>query len=90
MEESTQNSDRAELYIGLMKSGVGKDIIETNYPMRLWCYAYERRDESMTLNTKDIFQLQVQNTYIETLGEMGDISNLCQFSCHEWVYLVYQ
>ena len=24
---------------------------------------------------------------METLGEMGNISNLCQFGCYEWVYL---
>ena len=35
-EESTQNSDRAELYIELLKTVVGKVIQETNSPMRLW------------------------------------------------------
>ena len=35
LEESTQHSDRAELYIGLIKRGVGKDMRENNSPMRL-------------------------------------------------------
>ena len=40
----------------------------------------------MNLTGKDIFQLEGQNPYMATLGEMGDISNLCQFGCYEWVY----
>ena len=35
LEESTQHSDRAELYIGLMENDVLKDMLETNSPMRL-------------------------------------------------------
>ena len=37
LEESTQHADRAELYIGLMKGGVGKDFRESNAPLKLWC-----------------------------------------------------
>ena len=40
----------------------------------------------MTLTANNLFQLEVQNPYMETLGEMGDISKLCQFVCYEWVY----
>ena len=58
LEELTQHSDRAELYIGLMKSGVVKDMQETNYPIQLWCYACERRAAIMTFTAKNIFQLQ--------------------------------
>ena len=78
MEIQTQHADRAELYIGLMKIGVGKDIQESNYPMRLWYYACERRSSVMTINAN--------NLYMSTLGEMGDISNLCKFGWYEWVY----
>ena len=84
--ESTQHSDRTELYIGLMKTGVGKDMRETNSPMLLWFYACERRAVIITLTVNNIFQLQVHNPCMQTLGEMGYISNLCQFGCYEWVY----
>ena len=87
LEESTHNSDRAELYIGLNKTGVGKDMRETNYPMRLWFYACERRTENMSLAANFLFQLQGKNPYIATIGDMGDISNLYQFGWYEWVYL---
>ena len=40
----------------------------------------------MNLIAKNIFQLQGQNPYMATLGEMGDISNLCRFGWYEWVY----
>ena len=84
--ESTQHADRAELYIGLLKNGVGKDMRETNSPMKLWCYCAERRAAIMTLTANNLFQLQGQNPHMATLGEMGDILNLCQFGWYEWVY----
>ena len=33
LEESTQHADRAELYIGLLKNSVGKDMRDSNSPM---------------------------------------------------------
>ena len=85
LEGETQHADRAGLYIGLMKSGVGKDMREANSPMCLWCYACERRASIMTFTANNLFQLEGQNPYMATLGEMGDISNLCQFKWYEWV-----
>ena len=40
----------------------------------------------MTLTANNLFQLQGQNPYMATLGEMGDISNLCRFGWYEWIY----
>ena len=54
LEESTQHSDRAELYIGLLKRRVGKDMRETNSPMQLWCYACEHRAAIMTLTANNL------------------------------------
>ena len=68
-----------------MKRGVGKDMQEMNYPMRLWCFACERRASIMTLTANKLFQLEGQNPYMATLGEIGYISNLFQFGCYEWV-----
>ena len=76
-EESTQHSDRAELYNGLLKHGVGRDMRETNSPITLWCYACKPRAAIMILTANNLFHLQRQNPYMTTLGEMGDISNLC-------------
>ena len=40
----------------------------------------------MNLAENNIFQLQGKNPYMESLGDIGDISNLCQFGWYEWVY----
>ena len=58
LEESTQHLDRAELYIGLLKHGVGRDMRETHSPMYLWDYACERRASIKTLTAGNLFQLQ--------------------------------
>ena len=86
LEESTQHANRAELYIGLLKESVRKDLRETHAPLRLWDYCAERRASIYNLTAKPLFQLQGQNPHLATFGEMGDISNLCQFGWYEWVY----
>ena len=86
LEENTQHTDRAELYIGLLKEAVRKDMRETHSPLRLWCHCAERRAQIFNLTAKNIFQLEGQNPHLATFGEMGDISNLCQFGWYEWCY----
>ena len=86
LEEHTQHANRAELYIGLLKESIRKDLRESDAPLRLWCFCAERRADIFTLTAKNLFQLQGQNPYLATLGKMGDISNLCSFAWYEWVY----
>jgi len=43
LEEHTQWANCAELYIGLLKESVHKDLSATNCPMLLWDYCIERR-----------------------------------------------
>ena len=90
LEEGTQHANRAELYIGLLKESVRKDIRDSHSPLRLWCYAAERRAQIFNLTAKKLFQLQGQNPHLATLGEMGDISNLCQYGWYEWCYFRHQ
>ena len=35
----------AELYFGLFKEAIRKDISHTNFPLRLWVYCTERREK---------------------------------------------
>ena len=35
----------------------------------------------------DIFQLRGNTPHFATFREEGDILNICQFGCYEWVYL---
>ena len=43
LEEGTPWSNKAELYIKLMKDAVRKDMKESNCPLRFWDYCLERR-----------------------------------------------
>ena len=43
LEEGTPWYNKAELYIGLLKEAVRKDMHESNTPMTLWDYCVERR-----------------------------------------------
>ena len=43
LERGTPWSNRAELYIGLLKEATRKDLHHSNSPMVLWDYALERR-----------------------------------------------
>ena len=86
LEERTQNADRAELYIGILKEAVHKYSRETHDPMKLWCNCAEHRAAISKLTAKNLFQLQGHTPHSITLGEPGDVSNLCQFGWYEWCY----
>ena len=43
LEESTQWANRAELYVGLIKETVQKDMSESHSPLVLWDYCAEVR-----------------------------------------------
>ena len=56
LEERTQHANRAELYIGLLKESIRKDLRESDAPLRLWCFCAERRADIFTLTAKNLFQ----------------------------------
>ena len=68
LEEYTQHADCAELYIGLLKEAVRKDLRETHAPMKLWCYCAERRAAISNLTAKNMFHLHGQNPHSMTIG----------------------
>jgi len=86
LEEGTPWANKAELYIGLIKEAVRKDMKDSNCPLVLWDYCVERRARINNLTAKDLFQLHGSNAYTSLTGEEGDISNLCQFKWYEWCY----
>ena len=45
LEEGTPGSNKAELYIGLLKEAVQKDMHESDSPMCLWDYCMEKQDQ---------------------------------------------
>ena len=86
LEEGTPWSNKAELYIGLLKEAVRKDMRESNSLMSLWDYCVERRVRINNLTAKDNFKLHGTTPHTATLAEEGDISSLCQFGWYEWCY----
>ena len=86
LEQSTQFANRAELYGGLVKEAVRKDMREQNSPLVLWDYCVERRAKIFSLTARDLFQLNGTNPHTATFGDEGDISNLCQFDWYQWCW----
>ena len=50
-----------------MKDGYKKDTQGNNSPDVLWYYSDERQAQILTLTVKNMFQLQWQNPYTDTL-----------------------
>jgi len=69
-----------------LKEAVRKDMKDQDSPMVFWDYCIERRARIHNLTAKANFKLHGSNPYTLTLGEEGDISNLCQFGWYEWCY----
>ena len=83
LEEGTPWSNKAELYIGLIKEAVRKDMKDADSPIPFWDYCVERRARSNNLLAKDLFQLHGQNAHFTVISEEEDISNICQFGWYD-------
>ena len=86
LEEGTPWANRAELYIGLLKEAVRKDMKKSASPLVFWDYCFERRARINNLTARNLFQLEGRNAHFSVTGEEGDISNLCQFDWYDWCY----
>jgi hypothetical protein len=86
IEAGTQWANRAELYIGLMKEAVRKDMKESNCPLVFWDYCVERRARINNVTAKGLFQLHGSNAHTATLHEEADISNISRYGWYEWCY----
>ena len=86
LEEGTPWSNKAELYVGIIKEVVRRDMKEANCPIPFWDYCIERRVRISNLTAKNRFNLEGQNAYMQLFSEQGDISNICQYSWYKWVY----
>ena len=86
LEVGTPWSNIAELYMGLVKEAVRKDIHKTNSQLCLWDYCVERRARINNLTAKNAFKLHGSTPHTVTTGDEGNISNLCQYGWYEWCY----
>ena len=79
LEEGTPWANKAELYIGLIKEAVCKDMKASNCPLAFWDYCVKRRARINNLMAKDSFKLHGTNAHTALTGKERDISNLCQY-----------
>ena len=79
IERKTQWANLAELYIGLIKESIRKELKDKESPLVFWDYCAERRSLINNLTAKNLFQLDGTNPNFKITGDEGDISNLCQF-----------
>jgi hypothetical protein len=86
LEEGTPWANKAELYIGLIKEAVRKDMKSSNCPIAMWDYCLERRAQINNLTARDLFQLHGTNAHTALTTEEGNISNLCQYDWYEWCF----
>ena len=86
LERATQWGNLAELYIGLLKEAVRKDMKDSDSPLRFWDYCAERRVMINNLTSKNLFQLNGANANLKIIGDPCDISNLCSLGWFEWCY----
>jgi hypothetical protein len=81
LEEGTPWSNRAELYIGILKEATRKDMKESDCPLVFWDYCIERRARIKNLSAKDLFQLHGNTAHTATLHEEAVIPS---FGWYEW------
>ena len=86
LEEHTPWANKAELYIGIIKEAIRKDMKESNCPLAFWDYCAQRRAWINNLTANDLFSLHESNAYTSLFNEEGGISSLCQYGCYEWCY----
>ena len=79
LEDTTPWVNKVELYIGIIKEAVRKDIKESDCPLSLWDYFLERRVRIHNLTSKGRFNLHGSNAHTDMLNKTGDISNLCTY-----------
>ena len=78
-ERNKPFSNRAELYVGMVKRAMKRDLIESDAPMRFWDYCAERIEKVNNVTAKELFQLEGQTPHYHITGQQPDISNICQF-----------
>lgn len=86
LERNKPFSNRAELYVGLVKKAIKKALKESDCPLCLWDYCAERIERVNNATAKNLFQLQGETPEYQLTGQQPDISNLCRFGWYEWIY----
>ena len=79
LEEGTPWANRDELYIGLFKDIVHKDMHALHSPIIIWDYSVERCYLIHNKTSHLLFQNNGLTPHEMNLGALADISNLCVY-----------
>ena len=84
-EPYTPWSNAAEAAIRELKKGIGRQMVRSRAPKRVWDDCLEREAYVRSLTAHEIYQLdgQVPGTLVS--GEIVDISPFAAFKWYEWV-----
>ena len=85
LEKNTPASNRAERTIQELKMETKRDMKLSGSPLVFWCYCIERRSEIMSCCAKNNPNLDGMVPRSMMLGEVSDISHICNFQWYEWV-----
>ena len=87
LEAESPWSNRAELFIGIVKKHIKKDLKESNCPMVLWDYCAQYRARILNATSRPTcYALDGQVPWTRMTGQPMDISNLTEFKWYDWVY----
>ncbi|KAI2495111.1 Reverse transcriptase (RNA-dependent DNA polymerase) [Fragilaria crotonensis] len=84
-EPHTPWSNAAEAAIRELKRGVGRQMVRSAAPRRLWDDCLEREAYVRSMTAHDIYKLNGQVPETIVSGETADISPLALFAWYEWV-----
>ena len=87
LEAESPWSNRAELFIGIVKAAIKKDLKDSNCPMVLWDYCSQYRARILNATARPTcYALDGQVPWTKMTGQPLDISNICEFKWYEWIY----
>ncbi|KAI2510101.1 Reverse transcriptase (RNA-dependent DNA polymerase) [Fragilaria crotonensis] len=84
-EPHTPWSNAAESAIRELKRGVGRQMVRSKAPKRLWDHCLEREAYVRSLTAHDQYRLEGQVPETVVRGDTADISALALFGWFEWV-----
>ena len=84
-EPHTPWLNAAEAAIRELKKGVGRQMVRSRAPIRLWDDCLERESYIRSMTAHDIYRLDGQVPETLVSGETADISPFAAFKWYEWV-----
>ena len=86
LEKGTQWANRAEGAVNRFKLDVKKLLKESNAPLVMWDYCLERLCKIFNHTALTLFQLDGITPHTMMIGQLSDISAICEFAWYDWVY----